>query len=46
MVAILLSETLNQDEVSFEREQITPKITKIGIDAIAFIRNKGSNWLP
>ncbi|MFT5646931.1 MAG: phosphate transport system substrate-binding protein [Aureispira sp.] len=40
----ILSRTLNQDEVkSFERRQITPKITKIGIDAIAFIRNRGSN---
>jgi phosphate transport system substrate-binding protein len=30
----ILSRTLNQDEVkSFERRQITPKITKIGIDA-------------
>jgi hypothetical protein len=34
----ILSRTLNQDEVkSFERRQITPKVTKIGIDAIAFM---------
>jgi phosphate transport system substrate-binding protein len=39
----ILSRTLNQDEAKkFERMHITPKITKIGIDAIAFIRNNGS----
>jgi phosphate transport system substrate-binding protein len=37
----VLSRTLNQEEIKyFERKRITPKITKIGIDAIAFIRNK------
>jgi phosphate transport system substrate-binding protein len=35
---IAILSRLNQDEVkSFERRQITPKITKIGIDAIAFL---------
>ncbi|MGO4819613.1 PstS family phosphate ABC transporter substrate-binding protein [Flavobacterium sp. W22_SRS_FP1] len=39
----VLSRTLNQDEIKyFERKRITPKITKIGIDAIAFIRNNTS----
>jgi phosphate transport system substrate-binding protein len=39
----ILSRMLNQDEAQkFERMHITPKITKIGIDAIAFIRNNGS----
>jgi phosphate transport system substrate-binding protein len=39
----ILSRTLNQDEAKkFERMHIKPKITKIGIDAIAFIRNNGS----
>ncbi len=40
----VLSRTLNQDEIKyFERKRITPKATKIGIDAIAFIRNNTSN---
>jgi phosphate transport system substrate-binding protein len=39
----VLSRTLNQEEIKyFERKRITPKVTKIGIDAIAFIRNKTS----
>lgn len=39
----VLSRTLNQDEIKyFKRKRITPKITKIGIDAIAFIRNNTS----
>jgi phosphate transport system substrate-binding protein len=39
----ILSRTLSQEEIkSFERKRITPKTTKIGIDAIAFIRNKAS----
>jgi phosphate transport system substrate-binding protein len=40
----VLSRTLNVEEAKiFERKHITPKITKIGIDAIAFIRNKENN---
>lgn len=41
---VVLSRTLNAEEMKhFERLKITPKITKIATDAIAFISNKNNN---